>query len=119
MHVLFVKKNTCYIQLTHGKKTVYTRHRIFLSRNHPYWFLKKAFNGDNELEIAAEPLSGHDVYQRVRDIETTFGKTQKKDLSAKNIWKKGQYSSISHIGAIWMFGIVWTLCMWRKMCVIV
>ncbi|XP_028208335.1 uncharacterized protein LOC114391537 [Glycine soja] len=96
------EKNTCYIQLTHRKKTVYTRHRRFLSRNHPYRRLKKAFNGDNKVEIAPEPLSAHDVYQRVRDIETTFGKTQKKDMSAKNIWKKGQYSSISHIGAIWI-----------------
>ena len=56
------EKNTCYIQLTHGKKTVYTRHRRF--------------------------LCGHDVYDRVKDIVTIFGKTQKKDLFAKNIWKK-------------------------------
>ena len=82
------EKNTCYVQLTHGKKTVYTRRKRFLSRNHPYRRLKKAFNGDNEIESAPEPLRGHYVYHRVRDIVTTFGKTQKKDLFAKNIWKK-------------------------------
>ena len=44
---------------------VYTRHKRFLSRNHPYRHLNKAFNGDNEIESAPEPLRGHDVYDRV------------------------------------------------------
>jgi len=42
--------------------------------------LKKAFNGDNEIESAPQPLCGHDVYDRVKDIVTIFGKTQKKGL---------------------------------------
>ena len=48
---LICEKNTCYIQLTHGKKTVYTRHRRFLRPNHPYQRLKKAFNGENEFQV--------------------------------------------------------------------
>ena len=54
---------------------VYTRHKRFLSRNHPYRHLNKAFNGDNEIESAPEPLRGHDVYDWVKDIVTIFGKT--------------------------------------------
>jgi len=50
--------------------------------------LKKGFNGENEIESAPKPLDGHGVYDRVKDIVTIFGKTQKKDASRKNIWKK-------------------------------
>uniref|UniRef100_A0A151UDV0 Transposase-associated domain-containing protein n=1 Tax=Cajanus cajan TaxID=3821 RepID=A0A151UDV0_CAJCA len=39
------EKQTSYLQLKHGKKTVYIRHRKFLRPNHPYRRLKKAFNG--------------------------------------------------------------------------
>ena len=35
-----------------------------------------------------QPLGGHDVYDWVKDIVTMFSKTQKKDASTKNIWKK-------------------------------
>ncbi|XP_014629693.2 uncharacterized protein [Glycine max] len=85
---LICEKNTCYIQLTHGKKTIYTRHKRFLRPNHPYQRLKKAINEENEIQSAPQPLGGHDVYDWVKDIITIFGKTQKKDASAKNIWKK-------------------------------
>ena len=83
-----MKKNTCYIQLTHGKKIIYTRHKRFWRPNHPYRRLKRAFNGENEIESAAEPLARDDVYDRVKDIVTIFGKTHKRDASAKKIWKK-------------------------------
>ena len=55
------EKNTNYIQLKHGKKTIYTRHQRFLKHFHPYWRLKKAFNGQNEIESAPKPLGGHEV----------------------------------------------------------
>ena len=38
-------KETTYVQLKHGKKTVCTRHQRFLKPYHPYRRLKKAFNG--------------------------------------------------------------------------
>ena len=50
--------------------------------------MKKAFNGSHESEVASEPLAGHEVYDRVKDIVTIFGKTQRKDHADKNIWKK-------------------------------
>ena len=42
------EKDTSYLQLKHGKKTVYTRHRRFLKAFHPYRRMKKAFNGTSE-----------------------------------------------------------------------
>jgi len=52
-----------------------------------YWRLHKAFNGTLEIESTLEPAR-HEVYDRVKNIITIFGKTQKKDVSEKNIWKK-------------------------------
>ena len=39
------EKETSYIQLKHGKKTVYTRHQRFFKPYHSYRRLKKALNG--------------------------------------------------------------------------
>nr|KYP76616.1 hypothetical protein KK1_020866 [Cajanus cajan] len=81
------EENTSYTQLKHGQKTAYTRHRKFLVRSHPYRRLKKAFNGCQEDEIASTPRNGEEVYQRVKNINIVFGKTQKKSTE-RNIWKK-------------------------------
>ena len=77
-----------FIQLKHGKKIIYGRHRRFLKPYHPYRRLRKAFNGSQENESAPKPLAGKEVYDRVNDIVTIFGKTQKKPSSETNIWKK-------------------------------
>jgi len=79
------EQNTSFIQLKHGKKTVYTRHRRFSKHYPPYQRLKKAFNGSQETEEPPEPLAPHEVYDRVKDIVTVFGKTQRKDHANKNI----------------------------------
>ncbi|XP_028189754.1 uncharacterized protein LOC114376042 [Glycine soja] len=58
------EKDTSYIQIKHGKKTVYTRHRRFLKPFHPYRRMKKAFNGTSEIDSAPIPLSGVEVLDR-------------------------------------------------------
>ena len=35
-----------------------------------------------------KPLNGKEVYDRVKNIITIFGKTQKKSATETNIWKK-------------------------------
>ena len=45
-------------QLKHGRKTVYSRHHRFLTPNHPYRLLKKAFNGSQEHDITQIALTG-------------------------------------------------------------
>ena len=69
------ERNTSFIQLRHRKKTVYIRHRRFLKPFHPYRRLKKAFNGRQETDSPPQPLVGNEVYDRVKDIATIFGKT--------------------------------------------
>jgi len=81
-------RTTNFIQLKHGKKIVYSRHRRFLKPYHPYRRLKKAFNGSQENKSMPQPLTVNEVYDRVKDIITIFGKTQKKTSFETNIWKK-------------------------------
>ncbi|XP_019178917.1 PREDICTED: uncharacterized protein LOC109174085 [Ipomoea nil] len=69
--------NTCYTQLVHGRKAVYLGHRRFLDRAHPYRRLKKAFNEQQDYTDAPQPMTGIEVYERVKGINVTFGKTQK------------------------------------------
>jgi len=81
------EKDTCYHQFKHGRKTVYLGHRRFLKRNHPYRRLKKSFNGCKENKVAPKALTGEEVYQRVKDINVSFGKKEN-NATEKNIWKK-------------------------------
>ena len=65
-----------------------TRHHRFQKPHHPYRRLKKTFNGSQEHESAPIPLTGQLVLERVEDINTIFGKTQKKLTSKSCISKK-------------------------------
>lgn len=81
------KVDTCHHQLQNGKDTVYVGHREFLRPNHPYHRLWKAFNGEQEFDVAPNPLNGKEVYRKQQHIKVVFRKKQKKYLE-KNIWKK-------------------------------
>jgi hypothetical protein len=78
---------TCSKQLRNVKKIVYLGHRKFLKPNHPYRRLRKAFNGDQETEIAPQALTGEQVFDLVKDVNVIFGKDQNQ-TAPKNIWKK-------------------------------
>jgi len=84
---LICEENTSYHQLKHGRKTCYIGHQRFLKCNHPYRRLKKAFNGCQEDRTTPRPLTGEEVYNRVCQVEVTYGKTLKHS-GVKNIWKK-------------------------------
>ncbi|XP_068497787.1 uncharacterized protein [Phaseolus vulgaris] len=78
---------TSYEQLKHGRKTVYLGHRRFLKKYHPYRRLKKAFNGYQEHDICPTPLSGVEIYEKIKNVNVTFGKMKKKQ-TVSEIWKK-------------------------------
>ena len=71
------EENTSYEQLKHGRKTVYLRHRRFLNPFHPYRRLKKVFNGHQEHDISPIPLTGAQVYEKVKGLHVDFGKKKK------------------------------------------
>ena len=100
------EKNTSFVQLKHGKKTIYTRHRRFLNQFHPYRRLKKAFNGSVENETALKPLDGKEVHDRDKDIITIFGETKKKAPLRHTFGRKGPFSLSFLIGLILTLDIV-------------
>ncbi|XP_057247115.1 uncharacterized protein LOC125494440 [Beta vulgaris subsp. vulgaris] len=71
-----------------GCKHVYMRTRRLLSRDHPYRFKKKAFDGTVEEEVARRPLTGTEVYNQVKGIETVFGKPASEVDRPTGLWKK-------------------------------
>lgn len=80
--------------------TVYLGYRRFLRQAHPYRRLKKKFYGGQEFENAPKPLTGEQVYEKLKDINVTFGKITNK--SEKNVWKKDLCSLNFRIGDIFM-----------------
>ncbi|XP_021717904.1 uncharacterized protein LOC110685685 [Chenopodium quinoa] len=66
--------DTPNVYLEHYGKDVYVRTRRLLRRDHPYRRQKKAFNGKVEEGAAPRPLSGQEVYGRVKGIPTVFEK---------------------------------------------
>jgi len=81
------EEDTTSPQLKHGRKTIYLRHRRFLKIHHPYQRLKKAFNGHQETGSPPTPLTSVEVYEKINNIDHTFGKS-KWNSSVTNIWKK-------------------------------
>ena len=57
------EEDTSYIQLKHGRKTIYTRHRLFLTPYHPYHRLRKPFNGSQEHEITQILLTDQQILE--------------------------------------------------------
>jgi len=61
---------------------------MFYETLSPLPVIEKTFNGSQEHESAPIPLTGQLVLERVEDINTIFGKTQKKLTSKSCISKK-------------------------------
>ncbi|XP_074299803.1 uncharacterized protein LOC141630971 [Silene latifolia] len=55
-------------------RDAYTGYRRFLEHDHSYRRQQKAFNGKPEHRPPPKILTGHEVYQRVKDIKITYGK---------------------------------------------
>ncbi|XP_021732612.1 uncharacterized protein LOC110699400 [Chenopodium quinoa] len=72
--------DTPNVYLEHYGKDVYVRIRRLLRRDHPYRRQKKAFNGKVEEGAAPKPLSGKEVYGRVKGIPNVFEKNLPKAL---------------------------------------
>ncbi|XP_057250629.1 uncharacterized protein LOC130591359 [Beta vulgaris subsp. vulgaris] len=69
-----------------------------LTTDHPFRKKKKAFYGSVEEGVARRPLTGKEVYEQLKGVETIFGKTMKEE---KGLWKKES--------------IFWTLPYWKDL----
>lgn len=81
-------EQTCSIRLKHCKKIVYMGHRRFLRVGHAYRGKKKEFNGKSERRKAPVPLTGKEVYTKVKHIRVQFGKDVVAHDNPDDLWKK-------------------------------
>jgi len=81
------EENTHSTRLQHYKKSVFLGHRRFLRPDHKYRRWRKAFDGNNEEGRAPLPLTGDQLFQKVRGLENNFGKPFAKTLATRG-WKK-------------------------------
>jgi len=72
------EEDTASQQLKLGRKTVYLRHQRFLRSYHPYRSLEKTFNGHQKTSSPPTPLTGVVDYEKVNNIDHTFGKSKQK-----------------------------------------
>ena len=79
------------------------RSRRLLPRYHPYRKMKAQFNGETENSVAREPLTAFQVYERIKNVKTTFGKTVRRVSKKGVLWKK--------------VSILWGLPYWRHISV--
>lgn len=70
----------------------YLGHRKFLPHDHPYRKQKKAFNGEQELEIAPKSLSREEILTKTSRLQCSFGKKVNKEKNNGDLssayWKK-------------------------------
>ncbi|XP_021750185.1 uncharacterized protein LOC110715784 isoform X2 [Chenopodium quinoa] len=77
--------------LSASNKTVYFDHRPFLPINHEYRKRKKAFNGKQEFRRRPKVLSGKEVFEKVKDIQVTFGKKNRSKLPKQGYKKYSEF----------------------------
>ncbi|KAL8156659.1 hypothetical protein AgCh_001665 [Apium graveolens] len=78
---------TIDLRLKNCKKNVYMGHHTFLPLTHPYRKRKNDFDGTIETRVAHFPLTGKEVFERVKDIDVVLRKRYKKP-TPNSIWKK-------------------------------
>jgi hypothetical protein len=92
---------TCSFTLGNGSKTCYMDHRRFLNENHPFRFDADKFGGKTEFRPAPIPLTGQQILDHTKDLNTVFGKdpSGKKQKSKRR--KEGEPLVIFKRRSIW------------------
>ena len=81
-------------------------HRKFLPRDHQYRKKKKMFNGEVDDHVARRLLTGYEVHEQVKGVETVFGKTGQVQGVKTDYGKMNQSFGSFHIEEIYKLGIV-------------
>nr|GEX32717.1 hypothetical protein [Tanacetum cinerariifolium] len=67
-------KDTHCVRLSTLSKQSYVGHRRYLPYNHPFRRQKKAFNGQQEFQLALNLLTEEQIYNEVQQIKNKWGK---------------------------------------------
>nr|GEY41606.1 hypothetical protein [Tanacetum cinerariifolium] len=91
---LLCGKDTQCVRLSSSSKQSCAGHRRYLPYNHPFRMQKKAFNGQQEFQLASNPLTKEQIYNEVQHIENKWGKGKRtnnktsknqEDMREKNV----------------------------------
>jgi hypothetical protein len=65
-------------------------HRRYISMKHQFWSMKDQFNGNTDKRHLPLHLTGHEVYEIVKDVHIVLGKWKMTDKNTEedDIWKK-------------------------------
>ena len=74
--------------LSHSRKMCFLGHRRYLPQNHLYRRQRAAFNGEQELGQARQPLSGEEVLSQQEQIKFEFGKEVRNSKKMYSPWKE-------------------------------
>jgi hypothetical protein len=76
--------------LRESLKIVNMRHRRCIPMKHPFWSMKDKFNRNNEKMHPPPHLTGHEVYEMVKDVHVVLGKQKitGKNTGEDDMWKK-------------------------------
>jgi hypothetical protein len=79
--------------LSESRKIVYMEHRHYISMKHPFWSMKAKFNGKNEKRRPSPHLTGHEVYEMIKDVHIVLGKRKRtvKNADEDDMWKKQSF----------------------------
>ncbi|XP_056697520.1 uncharacterized protein [Spinacia oleracea] len=77
-------------------KHVFDSHRVFLPCDHHYRYMKKTFNGKQEFGERPKIMSGVEVFEKIKDIQITFGKKHRNFLSKQGFKKCSKLWSLPY-----------------------
>jgi hypothetical protein len=76
--------------LSESQKTVYMGHLRYIPMKHHFWSMKDQFNGNTEKRRPPPHLTGHEVYEMVKDLHVVVGKQKmtSKNTEEDDMWNK-------------------------------
>jgi hypothetical protein len=71
-------------------KIVYMGHRRYIPMKHQLWSMNDQLNGNTERRRPPPHLTGHKVYEMVKDVHVVLGKRKMigKKIEEDDMWKK-------------------------------
>jgi hypothetical protein len=76
--------------LSESRKIVYMGHRRYISMKHRFCSMKDKFNGNIEKRCPPPHVTGHEVYEMVKDVYVVLSKWKRtgKNTGKDDMWKK-------------------------------
>jgi hypothetical protein len=83
-------KETDSQYLSKSWKTMYMGHRCYIPMKHQLWSMKDQFNGNTEKRHPPPHLTGHEVYEMVKNVHVVPGKRKRtgKNTADDDLWNK-------------------------------